>query len=250
LLAAGAGFGEEKSIEQLWNKFSFGYLLGAVGSAAVMYGALHNLNTLLEGGSKIDILTKIYNIGPGFLGNFLGHFAEFITSLKGFFAVQGLILLLSFLFRKKPSPEQVAAETLNAEVDPEVWNPNGQVIFLTAGLTMAALGNNLSPTAPAWQLMTLTQAAAITTLTAQGPSQTVPTNSDLYADVFVKQGPTTIVEWVTPRGTNAKGQTLVTLTAETLKPGLHFAATQPDKFLPFFLADRNGNNPVPAANLL
>jgi hypothetical protein len=106
---------------------------------------------------------------------------------------------------------------------------------------MATLGLNLSPSAPMMQTMTLSQAAATADLTAAGA--TVPTDSTRYADVFVQQGgvgqPTRVV-YLTPTGTDSKGNVIETMTVETLKPGLQFAASQPTNFIPFFLPGPGG----------
>jgi hypothetical protein len=195
-----------------------------------------------------DKLSSLMLFGKN-IGNPLEKTLEFLTSGWGFLAIQGLIVLLGWLFgRSKPPAEQTAAETLNQEVNPMVWNANGQVIFLTAGLTMATLGLNLSPSAPMMQTMTLSQASATDALLAAGASS-VPLNNTRYADVFVEQGgmgqPTRVV-YLTPAGTDKNGKPIETMTVQTLKPGLQFATSKPPTgFIPFFIPGPGGK---PVAN--
>lgn len=247
--AAYAGYKEESAISSMFaNGFSGKDFAVALTSAFGMFIALHLVNNILmQSVSPLaDKLSSLMLLGHN-IGAPLEKGLEFLTSGWGFLAIQGFVILMAWLLGKKKSPEQQAAETLNAEVNPMVWNPNGQVIFLTAGLTLATMGLNLSPSAPMMQTLTLTQAQATLALTNAGAGS-VPTDSTRYADVFVQQGakgqPTRVV-WLTPTGTDSKGNVIEKVTVQTLNQNFQFATSQPPTgYVPFFI-NGPGGKPIP-----
>ncbi len=251
-LAAAAAYGEERAWDSIFhNGLSIKNLIGAGIAAVSLIGLMHAIHGALANGQQMMMmLTNNHSFLNTFLGMNLGNhiegFLKFLTGKWGILFVQAAIIFFGWLFgHDKPSPEQQAAEQLNAEVNPVVWNPNGQVIFLTAGLTMATMGLILSPSAPLMQTLTLTQAQATQAITNAGASS-VPTDSTRYADVFVKQGaggqPTQVV-WLTPVGTDSKGNVIEKVTVETLNRNFQFATSQPPTgYVPFFINGPGGQS--------
>src|SRR4029077_4373475 len=73
--------------------------------------------------------------------------------------------------------------------------------------------------------------------------------------VFVQQGgvgqPTRVV-YLTPAGTDSKGNVIEKMSVQTLKPGMQFAASQPTNFIPFYIPGPGGQvipNPQVVQNL-
>ena len=145
--AGAAAYGELRAIESMFeNGYSFKLLAGALAAAGTVWASLHFAHSMLTANfSPIMNLIqglhfKLPLIGTINYGKALGSALKFTTGNYGTAGIIGGMALIGWLLRNKTDEAQAAAENLNAQVNPMVWNPNGAVVFLTAGLTMASMG--------------------------------------------------------------------------------------------------------------
>ena len=253
---AAAGYGLYASITSIFQtNVSFKGVLGAVASAVGLFTALHEahkfltdtLNKWTDGSQQAGVV--IHNLADKLNSGFfhflhLGSIMKFLTSTAGSLLIMAAVAAAAYIFGKKESNEEKAADTLTNDIIPTIWNSGG-VMMLTA-LPSIFLGLSMSPSAPTIQSITVPMAQINTALSSAAGGQTIPTDTSRYSMAFVRNGsggtPSEVI-YLSYGGTDAKGNVIETVHAVTLAGNLNFTNPGSNAYINFF--DPNSSLPNP-----
>lgn len=225
-------------------------IAGAVISGSVLYGSINSmiLNGVTPGkvvtaaistlGTAVFTNMAIAAIHAGITASFHSIFtAALFTGPWGWIAAGAMILfsILWSLFHRPP-PEQVAAQNLTQSLNPVIWTP-GPLAVVAVGTVAILMGWAKNQAPPAMASLTVPAYYVNQVLAASGVGNinlksTTPT-------VIVEPGDGRVVI-VSPNGTDAHGNPLVTLQTYILAKNLQFVSSPkipPEgAYIPFFLS--------------